>query len=103
MLVRLPEVLGPLKTLNSRLAAPMAVTLSLLFPVAGRCQSFTNSATLSAGLEGSNLLVTCSMATTQGWLTLLQADRPTQLTSNAQPVALVPAPPSLRSQFRLPV
>jgi alpha-galactosidase len=88
---------------HARLAAPVALTLSLLLPVAGRCQSFTNSATLTAGVEGSNLLISCSMATTQGWLTLLQADRPTQLTtSNAQPVALVPAPPSLRTQFRLP-
>jgi hypothetical protein len=63
---------------------------------------FTNSATLSVQLEGTNVAVHYSMTTTQGWVTLLSADRIESLATNAQFVDAVSVPPSRQGQFLVP-
>lgn len=75
----------------------LALTLST------RAQTFTNSATLSATVSGTNLLITYSCTTTQGWVTLFAADRPDQLATNARPVDLAPVPPAMVGQFTVPL
>jgi len=64
---------------------------------------FTNSATLSVQLEGTNVLVGYSTTTIQGWVTLLSADRIESLTSNSQFVDAVPVPASRQGQFLVPL
>src|SRR5882762_11109825 len=65
--------------------------------------SFTNSATLGASVAGTNLALTFSLTTTQGWVTLLAADRPEALGAKARFVNLAAAPPSRRGQFLAPL
>lgn len=85
------------------LSARAAFCLCLLAPPAGRAQTFTNSATLSATVVGTNLVVNYSLTTTQGWVTLFAADRPEQLATQAQPVDLAQVPPSRQGQFTVPL
>ena len=68
-----------------------------------RAQAFTNSATLSATVSGTNLLINYTLTTTQGWVTLFAADRPDQLATNARPVDLAPVPPAMAGQFTVPL
>src|ERR1041384_7368003 len=78
----------------------------LLFslPLAAQAQSsFTNSATLRASVAGTNLAVSFSLTTTQGWVTLLAADRSEALAANARFVNLTAAPPSRQGQFLVPL
>ncbi|MBI3851121.1 MAG: hypothetical protein HY298_12725 [Verrucomicrobia bacterium] len=80
------------------------IPLLLLFlSLTAPAQPFTNSATLAAARDGTNLVVTYSLANTQGWVTLFQADKPEMLLSNAQPVDLAPAPASGSGQFTVPL
>jgi hypothetical protein len=64
---------------------------------------FTNSATLSVRVTGTNLAVGYSMTTTQGWVTLLSADRLESFTTNSRFVDAVPVPPSRQGQFLVPL
>src|SRR6266850_1610495 len=73
--------------------------LALLITAAG-AQTFINSATLAASVDGTNLVISYSMTTTQGWVTLFSASRPDQLSTAAQPVDLVQVPPSQNGEFR---
>ena len=68
-------------------------------------QGFTNSAVLSAALDNTrtNLVITWSMSTTQGWVTLYSASALDQLGTNAQPVDLAQVPPSMQGQFTEPI
>ena len=81
----------------------LAGMLSLLLPPSARAQTFTNSATLTAALSGTNLVITYSLMNTQGWVTLFQAGSLTDLATNAQPFDLAPAPGSGQGQFTVPV
>jgi hypothetical protein len=65
--------------------------------------TFTNSGTLSATLNGTNLVFNYSMMTTQGWVTLLSADNLGTLATNPQPVNFASVPPSRQGQFVMPV
>ena len=67
----------------------MCLNLALV-PGGSFAQGFTSSATLTASIQGTNLVVNYSLTTTQGWATLFQADRMDRLASNAQPVDLAP-------------
>ncbi len=64
---------------------------------------FTNSATLSAAVSGTNLVISYSLTTTQGWVTLVSADGLGALTVNSQFVDFEPAPSSQLGQFVVPV
>src|SRR5215813_4844256 len=64
---------------------------------------FTNSATLSVRLEGTNAAVGFSMTTTQGWVTLLSADRIESFATNSQFVNAIPVPVSRQGQFLVPL
>src|SRR5580704_8840410 len=75
------------------LLTTLVLSLSL---IATFGQGFTNSAALTAALDatGTNLVITYSMTTTQGWVTLFSATTPERLATNAQPVDLAQVPPS---------
>ena len=75
----------------------------VLLPLTARAQAFTNSATLTATLSGTNLIVTYSLMNTQGWVTLFQAGSLLDLATKAQPFDLAPAPVSGQGQFTVPV
>jgi len=60
---------------------------------------FTNRATMSVRLSGTNLVVGYSMTTTQGWVTLLSADRLESFPTNAQFVNAARVPTSRQGQF----
>jgi hypothetical protein len=64
---------------------------------------FTNSATLSTAVSGTNLVISYSLTTTQGWVTLLSADGLGALAANSQFVDFAPVPPSRLGQFVVPV
>jgi hypothetical protein len=64
---------------------------------------FTNSASLSLRLQGTNVALGYSMTTTQGWVTLLSADRIESLATNSQFVDAAPVPVSRQGQFLLPL
>ncbi len=83
--------------------AAILLVLCLLTIPPARAQTFTNSATLSATVSGTNLLISYSLTTTQGWVTLFAADRPDQLATNARPVDLAPVPPAMVGQFTVPL
>ena len=91
--------------MRARVQFPAAILLwfCLLTILSARAQTFTNSATLSATVSGTNLLITYSCTTTQGWVTLFAADRPDQLATNARPVDLAPVPPAMSGQFSVPL
>lgn len=79
------------------------VFLFILNATTGRAQSFTNSATLTASIDGTNLVIAYSLSNTQGWVTLFQADRPETLFTQSQPVELARAPVSGLGEFRIPI
>jgi hypothetical protein len=65
--------------------------------------TFTNSGTLNVTQNGTNLVFSYSMATTQGYVTLLTAgDLPT-LTASPQALNYAVVPPSKTGQFVVPV
>jgi hypothetical protein len=64
---------------------------------------FTNSATLSAAVSGTNLVISYSLTTTQGWVTLFSADGLGALAANSQFVDFAPVLPSRLGQFVVPV
>jgi len=64
---------------------------------------FTNSATLSVRLEGTNVAVRYSMTTTQGWVTLLSADRIESLAADSRFIDAVPVSASRQGQFLVPL
>ena len=90
---------------TAALAARLCAVALWFVPWMLCAQGFTNSAALSAALDGTgtNLVVTFSMTTTQGWVTLFGADRPEKLATSAQPVDLAQVPPSRQGQFRVPI
>ena len=91
---------------GERLAEAGILGLVLLFGRTAGAQAFTNSATLSAATDstGTNLVITYSLTTTQGWVTLFEADRSENLaTTNARPVGLSPVLPSQQGQFQVPI
>lgn len=65
--------------------------------------SFTNSASLGATVVGTNLVISYSLATTQGWVTLLVADGVNNFSVNTQQAGPVPVPPSRQGQFLVPL
>jgi hypothetical protein len=64
-------------------------------------QTFSNSAALSVALDqtGTNVIVSYSLTNSQGWVTLFQAGSLQDLTTNAQPFDLAPAPATGQGQF----
>lgn len=82
------------------IAAPVAVVCLFLANVAGA--AFTNSGTLSATANGTNLVIGYSLTTTQGWVTLLEANQLEALSTNAKFVSAVAVPPSRQGQFVVP-
>jgi hypothetical protein len=64
---------------------------------------FSNSATLSASLSGTNLVINYSLTTTQGWVTLVSADNLAALATDPQPLTYTSAPPSRLGQYKVPV
>ncbi len=77
--------------------------LFLAAPQVSRSQSFTNSATLAASTDGTNLIINYSLAAAQGWVTLFSASTPQMLLTNAKPVCLAAATPSLTGRFTVPI
>ena len=88
---------------RSKYQLALAVVFCLCLPLPVRAQSFTNSATLSAAMAGTNLVVSYSLVNTQGWVTLFQAGSLTDLATNAQPFDLAPASATGQGQFTVPV
>jgi hypothetical protein len=64
---------------------------------------FTNSALLRSAVAGTNLSLSYSLTTTQGWVTLLRSDSLPGLVTNPQPVTFAAAPFSLQGQFLFPI
>lgn len=64
---------------------------------------FTNSGTMSALLTGTNLSIGYSLTTTQGWVTLLSADRLDSFATNSQFIDAVPVPSSRQGAFLAPL
>lgn len=64
---------------------------------------FTNSATLSVQLQGTNVVVAYSTTTPQGWVTLLSADQVDSFAANCRFVDAVPVPMSRQGQFIVPL
>src|SRR5438105_4722919 len=85
--------------------ALLLASAPVLQPGTGLAQAFTNSAVLTAALDGTrtNLVITYTMSTTQGWVTLFSADTPQHLATNAKPFDLVQVPPSQQGQFIVPM
>jgi hypothetical protein len=65
--------------------------------------TFTNATMLSASLSGTNLVLSYSVATTEGWVSLLSAGDLGTLASAPQFVDAVPVPPSQQGQFVVPL
>jgi hypothetical protein len=65
--------------------------------------AFTNSASLTPTVSGTNLVLKYSVATTEGWVTLLSAGDLGPLTTAPQFVDAVPVPPSRQGQFLVPL
>ena len=65
--------------------------------------SFYNSAQLSATVEGTNLVLHYSLATTAGWVTLLRADEPATLRVNPEAVEANPRPATLQGEYVVPI
>jgi hypothetical protein len=75
-----------------------------LAPFALSAQStFTNSGTLSVTLNGTNLVFNYSMATNQGYVTLLSASDLGTLSASPQAVNYALVPPSRQGQFVVPM
>ena len=75
----------------------------LFLTLIARAQTFTNSATLSASIDGTNLVIAYSLANTQGWVTLFQADRPETSLAQSQPMDYAPAPLTGHGEYRVPL
>src|SRR4051812_20182035 len=73
----------------------------LIFPIQGRC-AFTNSGTLGISQSGTNVVVSYSLSTTQGWVTLQGADTLQGLASNPGFINITKVPPSRQGQFLVP-
>jgi hypothetical protein len=91
-----------------RLPTSVCAALCLLvigaLPLALRAQTpFTNSGALGAVMSGTNLVVSYSMTTTQGWVTLLSSGSLQGLPAGTQTVGAAPVPPSRQGQFLVPV
>lgn len=64
---------------------------------------FTNSGTISALLFGTNVSIGYSLTTSQGWVTLLCADRLDSFATHSQFVDAVPVPMSRQGAFLVPL
>lgn len=82
-----------------------SLLLFLAAPLLSPAQTFSNSATLTAGLDktGTNFLVNFSMGTNQGWVTLFAANSASGLATNGQPIGLVAVPNNSQGQFVVPI
>jgi hypothetical protein len=91
---------GPGRTLQWLLGCLTMASISLTLSAQS---TFTNSGTLSVTLNGTNLVFNYSMATNQGYVTLLSASDLGTLSASPQAVNYALVPPSRQGQFVVPM